>query len=169
MGFLFVTTVGIVPQWFLKRRSFANSIATGGSGIEGLIYSLGTNSMIQTIGVPWAFRVLAIVCCGVNLICTLLLRDRNKSTGAVLLAFDTEIFRRPEFLVLLTWGIFSMLGYVALLFSLPDFAVSVGLSSQQGSIVGALLNLGQGELRPKSVSQGSRFVHLEVWILLMRQ
>jgi len=27
MGFLFVTSVGVVPQWFSKRRSFANSIA----------------------------------------------------------------------------------------------------------------------------------------------
>ena len=163
MGFLFVTSVGIVPQWFLKRRSFANSIATGGSGIGGMIYSLGTSSMIQTIGVPWAFRVLAIVCCMVNLVCTFLIRDRNKSTGAVLLAFDIKLFRRPEFLVLLTWGIFSMLGYVALLFSLPDFAVSIGLSSQQGSIVGALLNLGQGELSHDSLFKRPCFVHIEMW------
>ena len=45
MGFLFVASVGIVPQWFFKKRSFANSIAAAGSGIGGLIYSLGTNAM----------------------------------------------------------------------------------------------------------------------------
>jgi hypothetical protein len=49
MGFLFVSSVGVVPQWFSKRRSFANSIAAAGSGIGGLIYSLGTNAMIQSI------------------------------------------------------------------------------------------------------------------------
>ena len=41
-----------------------------------------------------------------------------------------------------------MLGYVVLLFSLPNFVVSVGLTAQQGSIIGALLNLGQGIGRP---------------------
>lgn len=41
-----------------------------------------------------------------------------------------------------------MLGYVVLLFSLPNYVVSVGLTARQGSIVGALLNLGQGIGRP---------------------
>jgi MFS family permease len=37
-----------------------------------------------------------------------------------------------------------MLGYIVLLFSLPNYARSVGLSAHQGSVVGAVLNLGQG-------------------------
>lgn len=41
-----------------------------------------------------------------------------------------------------------MLGYVAVLFSVANFALSVGLTSHQGSIVSALLNLGQGLGRP---------------------
>jgi len=41
-----------------------------------------------------------------------------------------------------------MLGYIVLLFSLPNYANSVGLTSKQGAIVGALLNLGQGLGRP---------------------
>ena len=35
-----------------------------------------------------------------------------------------------------------------LLFSLPNYALSIGLSAKQGSIIGALLNLGQGIGRP---------------------
>lgn len=49
-----------------------------------------------------------------------------------------------EFLLMLGWGFFSMLGYIVLLFSLPNYARSIGLSAQQGSVIGALLNLGQG-------------------------
>ena len=41
-----------------------------------------------------------------------------------------------------------MLGYVALLFSVANFALSVGLTPHQGSIASALLNLGQGLGRP---------------------
>jgi len=64
------------------------------------------------------------------------------------MAFDFRLFKRPEFLLLLGWGFFSMLGYIVLLFSLPNYARSVGLSAQQGSVVGAMLNLGQGLGRP---------------------
>jgi MFS family permease len=146
MGFLFVASVGIVPQWFSKRRSFANSIAAAGSGIGAIIYSLGANAMIETIGLGWGFRVLAIVTASVNTICTLLVRDRNKAVGARFVAFDARLFKRVEFLLLLGWGFFSMLGYIVLLFSLPNYAKSIGLSAQKGSVIGALLNLGQGKV-----------------------
>jgi len=102
--------VGIVPQWFDKKRSFANSIGTAGSGFGGLTYSLATNAMIQTIGLGWAFRVLALVSCGVCLVCTILIKDRNKSVGSVHMAFDMRLFKRLEFWLLLGWGFFSMLG-----------------------------------------------------------
>ena len=46
------------------------------------------------------------------------------------------------------WAFFSILGYVVLLFSLPSYVVSVGLDQQQGAVIGALLNLGQGLGRP---------------------
>jgi cyanate permease len=66
--------------------------------------------------------------------------------GSVQLAFDFRLFKRMEFLLLLGWGFFSMLGYIVLLFSLPNYARSIGLSAQQGSVIGALLNLGQGRI-----------------------
>jgi hypothetical protein len=136
----------VVPQWFSKKRSFANSIATAGSGIGGLTYSLATNAMIQSISLGWAFRVLAIVAFAVNTICTIMIRDRNKAVGSIQMAFDTRLFKRVEFLLLIGWGFLSILGYIVLLFSLPDYATSIGLSAEKGSVIGALLNLGQGEL-----------------------
>ena len=148
MGFLFVGSVGIIPQWFTTKRSLANGIGTAGSGLGGMMYSLATNAMIESLGVEWAFRILGILACAVNVVCALLIRDRNKAIGAVQLAFDYTLFKKPEFWLLLGWGFFSMMGYITLLFSLPSYAVSIGLTSQQGSIVGAMLNLGQGLGRP---------------------
>lgn len=143
MGFLFVGSVGVVPQWFTTRRSFANGIAASGSGLGGLTYSLATNAMIERIGLGWAFRVLGLCACGVNTVCALLIRDRNKHIGSSQLAFDYRLFKRPEFLLLMGFGFLSMLGYIVLLFSLPNYATSIGLSAHQGSVVGAVLNLGQ--------------------------
>ncbi|KAH0401762.1 putative monocarboxylate transporter, partial [Aureobasidium melanogenum] len=148
MGFLFVGSVGIVPQWFTTKRSLANGIATAGSGLGGLIYSLATGAMIPSIGLAWAFRVLGIVACVVNGICAMLVKDRNKAIGSSQLAFDAQLFKRTEYLLLLGFGWFSMLAYVVLLFSLANFARSVGLTASQASTVSAILNLGQAVGRP---------------------
>ncbi|EXJ77382.1 hypothetical protein A1O3_09608 [Capronia epimyces CBS 606.96] len=148
MGFLFVGSVGIIPQWFDKKRSVANAIAAAGSGLGGLMYSLVTQRVIDTMGLPWAFRVLGICSFAVNLTASNLIRDRNKQTGSRHRALDTKILRRPEFLFLQGWSWFSMLGYTILLFSLPAYGRSIGLTAQQSSIVGAVLNLGQMLGRP---------------------
>ena len=148
IGFLFVGSVGVVPQWFTKRRSLANGMATGGSGIGGLMYSLATQAMIDSVGIAWAFRILGILAFTVNFICAILIKDRNKTIGSRNIAFDQALFARKEFLLTLGWGFLSMLGYVVLLFSLPNYAVSIGLSPSQGALIGALLNLGQGLGRP---------------------
>ncbi|KAJ5280977.1 hypothetical protein N7478_006349 [Penicillium angulare] len=148
MGFLFVGSVGIAPQWFQKRRGVAMGITASGSGLGGLMYSLAVGAIIPRYGLGWAFRILGIISCVVNVVCANLLRDRNKLVGSRFSPFHAPLLRKPEFILFLGWGFFSMLGYVALLFSVANFALSVGLSAHQGSVVSALLNLGQGLGRP---------------------
>lgn len=141
-------SVGIIPQWFTTKRSLANGCAAGGSGLGGLTYSLATGVMIPQIGLPWTFRVLGIISFVVNLTCAMLIKDRNKIIGAKQVPFDYKLFMRWEYVLMEAWAFFSILGYVVLLFSLPSYVVSVGLDQQQGAVIGALLNLGQGLGRP---------------------
>ncbi|KAI9734900.1 MAG: hypothetical protein M1834_001980 [Cirrosporium novae-zelandiae] len=148
MGFLFTGSISVPSQWFTTRRNIANGIATGGSGIGAMVYNLATGAMIENIGLPWAFRVLGILSFTCNFISGILIRDRNKAIGVSTAPFSYKLFRRLEFNLYLAWGISYILGYVVLLFSLPSYATSIGLSTQQGSIIGALLNLGQGIGRP---------------------
>lgn len=148
MGLLFVGSVGIIPQWFTTKRSLANGVSTAGSGFGGLVYSLAANAIIKRIGLAWAFRILGIVSGVANAISAILLKDRNVAVGSVQVPFDLSLFKRMEYWLLLGWACFSMLGYVAVLFSLPSYAISVGLSAQQASVVGAILNLGQMIGRP---------------------
>lgn len=148
MGFLFVGSVTIAPQWFTTRRSLANGISAAGSGIGGLMYSLSTQAMIRNIGLPWAFRILGIIACVVNVVAAMLVKDRNKQIGSSQLSFDHRLFKKIEFWLLLAFGFLSMLSYIVLLFSLPNYARTVGMTAQQGSIIGAVLNLGQALGRP---------------------
>lgn len=148
MGFLFVGSVGIPAQWFTKRRSIANAICAAGSGCGGLVWSLSTQAMIDNLGLPWAFRILGIVSCVVNLTASNIIKDRNKQVGAKNKSFDFDLLKRPEFWLVQAWSWFSMFGYVTVLFSLPAYARQIGLTAQQGSIIGAIFNLGQMMGRP---------------------
>ncbi|KAI9172252.1 putative transporter MCH2 [Paramyrothecium foliicola] len=148
MGFLFVPSVAIVPQWFLKRRSLANGISTSGSGLGGLLYSLATGAMIRNLGLAWAFRILGILAFVVNLVCTIIIKDRNKAVGTRQVAFDMSLFKRPEYLLLLAFGWFSILGYIVLIFSLASYANYIGLDASDAALVSAMINLGQAVGRP---------------------
>lgn len=148
MGFLFVGTSGIPAQWFWRKRSLANGITAAGSGFGGLIYSLITNVMLENIGLRWTFRALGIICLTMTVTAANLLRDRNKAVGSQHRALQVSKFRQPKFDIFVIWGFFSMLGYVVLIFTLPDYAQAAGLSSHQGSIASAMLNLGQCIGRP---------------------
>ncbi|TGO53479.1 hypothetical protein BOTNAR_0294g00100 [Botryotinia narcissicola] len=148
MGMQFSTTVGIIPQWFARRRSLANGMGTAGSGIGGLIYSLASSALIQRWGTGWAFRILAIASAAARGLSAIMIKDCNKAIGAIQVAFHTGLLKRPEFLLTLVWGCLSVLGYVALLFSIPAYAKTVGLTVSQGSILGAMFNLGGGVGRP---------------------
>ncbi|KAK4101754.1 MFS general substrate transporter [Parathielavia hyrcaniae] len=162
LGFCFTSSVGVVPQWFTKRRSFANSVATCGSGFGGLTYSLATNAMISNLGLAWSFRILAILAFVVNGACSLVLRDRNKAVGAVHAPFHKDLFKLFEFWLYVGWGFFSLLGYVIVVFSLTDYAQSVGFSASQGSLAAAIFNLSQGVGRPLIGLASDRFGRLNV-------
>lgn len=162
LGFLFSSSVGTISQWFSVKRSMANGITAAGSGIGGLIFSLSIQSMIQSLGVAWAFRIVAICTFCVNSICTILIRDRNKIINPNQRAFDFTLLKRFEFLLLLAWGFFSMLGYIVILFSLPDYAASVGMTKRQGSILTAMLNLGMAFGRPLVGISSDRFGRINI-------
>lgn len=149
MGSCFVGSVDVVSHWFHKRRSLVNGITAAGAGLGGLVYSLAAGSMLIHLGFAWTMRILGIVSFVVNLICGNLLRipSPTKPNGNAS-AFGLSALRDIRFTLLLIWGILSVLAYVALLFSLSSYSVSVGLTQSQASVVSAILNLGQAFGRP---------------------
>lgn len=148
MGFLYVGSLGILPQWFTTRRSLAQGIAASGAGIGGIIYNLVTNVLNESLGWRWALRVLAASGFAVNLVCALVLRDRNKQIKPSLVIFDWRKLGRYEILLIVAWGALSELGYIALYYSMPSYAASIGLSAKQGSIAGTMVSVGLAIGRP---------------------
>ena len=142
LGFLYVGSSNIIPQWFSKRRSLANGISTAGAPFGGIVYSLAISSMLEGSGPALTFRILAICAFIANLVAIVLLHDRNKLQQPNQSAFNYDLFKRLEIWLVVGWGCLSELGYTVLLYSLPNYARRIGLNAHQSSIVGALINLG---------------------------
>ncbi|KAF8475464.1 major facilitator superfamily domain-containing protein [Kalaharituber pfeilii] len=149
LGLLYTSSIGTISQWFSSKRSIANGLAAAGSGVGGIAFSIGINAAIEQISLAWSFRVTAICVCAVNILVTLLIRDRNASIHPTHNSFDIDLLRRiPNLGFVLAWGFFSLLGYVMILFSLADYARSIGLTTGQASIVASMLSLGMMFGRP---------------------
>ncbi|KAE8156157.1 major facilitator superfamily domain-containing protein [Aspergillus tamarii] len=150
VGFLFIPTAAVVPQWFTTKRSLASGISLSGAGLGGLIYSLATGAMIRNLGLQWAFRILGIIGFIVNTTCTLLIKDRNSRTTGVnkQTSMNLTLLHKGEYQLLLGFSSFTMLGYFVLMYSLANYANEIGLNASQASIITAIFNLGQAVGRP---------------------
>ena len=162
VGFTYIPSIAILSQWFQEKRSLANGISAAGSGIGGLIFSFGTAAMIEHISLAWSYRISAIVCGGMNFIAAILIRNRNESVKPPQRGFDTKLLGRYDVFLLLAWACISMLGYITLLFSLPDFSRSIGLDSSQAANIAAFLNLGTAIGRPFVGIMSDRYGRLEI-------
>ncbi|OQN99786.1 hypothetical protein B0A48_14556 [Cryoendolithus antarcticus] len=163
IGAIFIPSVQVVPQWFLKRRSLAGGIASAGSGFGGLAFSLGTDAMIRHLSIAWALRITGLVAFVGNLVGTLLIRDRNASIKPPQLGFATHLLRRYDCLLLLFWGATNLLGYMVILYSVSSYATQVvHLSQAKAGILTAVLNLGTAFGRPASGLLADRYGRVEV-------
>jgi MFS family permease len=163
VGTLFIPSVQVLPQWFLRRRSLAGGIASCGSGFGGLAFSLGTAAMIQHISLAWALRITGLIGFAGNLVGALLVRDRNHIIKPPQLGFATHLLRRYDCVLLLAWAFVNLLGYMVILYSLSSYAVQVvKLTQSQAGILTAVLNLGTGVGRPCIGVLSDRLGRIEV-------
>lgn len=163
LGFLYITAAPILGQWFLKKRSLAVGIAASGAGFGGLAYNLAAGAGVETLGVQWTYRVLAFCTLVVNLICSILIKDRNTAVKPQKRGLQNlREFKHISLVLVTLWGTFTELGYIVLLYSLPDYAQSIGLTAKQGSVVGAVLNLGLAFGRPAVGLLSDKFGRIDV-------
>ena len=148
VGFTYIPSIAILSQWFSSRRSLANDISAAGSGVGGLVFSLAVRAAIKNISLAWSLRMTGLVSGFMNVLATIALRSRNHVVQPTQLPFDTVLLRRYDVILVLAWAFVSMLGYITLLFSMSDFARSIGLDDFQAASVTAFLNLGTALGRP---------------------
>ncbi|KMU77657.1 hypothetical protein CISG_01414 [Coccidioides immitis RMSCC 3703] len=162
IGLVYIPNVAIISQWFDKKRSLANGICGAGSGLGGLMFSFTTEAVIRKLSLSWAFRITAIVVTVMLSISIALIKHRNEAIQPPQRGFDTKLLRRTDVLLVVSWAFVSMFGYMTLLYSLPDYARSIGLSKPQAASVNAMLNLGTAIGRPLIGISSDRFGRVQV-------
>ena len=144
----------------------ANGITTAGTGLGGIIFSLGTSAMIYGISVQWSLRINAVITLIMTSAAIFIIKDRNNIVQPKQHPFDTELLRRGDVWLLLMWAFFGMFGYITLLYSLPDFALSIKLSKSQATEVITLLHLGTAVGRPFIGVLSDRYGRIKVAAML---
>lgn len=138
----------IVPQWFGKKRSLAMGIGSAGSGVGGILFNLAMQKIVEVNSVRWALRAQAIICLVINMTCAILMKSRGHKYKAEFHAVDFQLMKLYCFWLHIAWLVFSIFGYYGVQTTLGDATVTLGYSSYQASIAGALCNVGAVVGRP---------------------
>ncbi|KFY86694.1 hypothetical protein V500_07462 [Pseudogymnoascus sp. VKM F-4518 (FW-2643)] len=60
-GCLFTPAISLVGQYFSTKRGLATGIAAAGSSVGGIIFPVVISRLIDSVGFPWAMRVMAFI------------------------------------------------------------------------------------------------------------
>ncbi len=104
--------------------------------------------MIENISLAWSLRITGVVAFSMLVIAIALTRDRNHIIMPEQHPFDVRLLFRFDVWLLLVWAFLSTLGQITLLYSLPDFALSIRLTQSQSTEVILFLTLGTAVGRP---------------------
>ncbi|CUM65811.1 uncharacterized protein PRCAT00003459001 [Priceomyces carsonii] len=132
----------LVSPWFSKRRVLANGLSVMGSGAGGVTFIMGMYKVMEIRSVHWALRAQAIISASLVTIAVMCVRTRSKHSKIIFTPFDLETIKCAGFWLLCFYNITCVLGYVIVLYSMSNYARSLGYSEYQGAIVSTMVQVG---------------------------
>lgn len=135
---VYMSMMGVAPQWFTKRRGLALGIIASGSGIGGLAIPNIMNAINSSLGSAWTYRILGFICLFCDIWACLLVRARNpgpRTRKRFSQMIDIRVLKNTDFLLFCLGSNIGILGYFVPYFYLPSYATYIGLSDSQGSAV----------------------------------
>ncbi|GME83504.1 unnamed protein product [Ambrosiozyma monospora] len=146
MALICIANINIVPQWFAGGKGGKRNVAMGfvaaGSGIGGIVYNAGLQPLLKNHGYHWSLRTQSIMCAVLNCVALCLIKSRNKHIKPIYKVFDTQIWTNFGCICLILWEMFTLFGYVTLMYNLGDFTRSLGYDSKHASTVSTMTSVG---------------------------
>jgi MFS transporter, OFA family, oxalate/formate antiporter len=154
MGGLFVVSFATIPLWFERRRGTASGIASAGLGIGMVVFPLGADVLITSIGWRQAMLAIALTVAVLCTIFTAFFVDRPADVGAnpnvefeegespfetteeqtddpTRLAATNTVTSAPFLFVFLGWVLLSAPVYI-IISHLVSYATLVGFGRSEG-------------------------------------
>ena len=146
VGFSYVTTVGTVQRWFVRRRGLASGFAVAGIGAGTVAMPIAAAALIEA----WDWRTayismgIATLVCGLAAAAFLVHSPergaRPSATGEGMTA--AEAIRTRPFLLIFTGYLFSSFGNFVPLVHLVPYAADRGIDAPTGALLLGLIGVG---------------------------
>jgi MFS family permease len=128
-GLMFVPVVSLIPTWFSTKIGLAVGIATSGSSLGGVIYSIVLYRLISQIGFPWAVRCVGFIALATFIIPLAAFRMRVHAPKPRAMV-DWAAFRDKSFMIF-TLGVFiCFVGQGVLLFYVSFYPADRGFTDE---------------------------------------
>ncbi|KAI8865960.1 MFS general substrate transporter, partial [Ramicandelaber brevisporus] len=134
--------VAVPSYWFSRRRGLATGIVFAGSGLGGLALAPITQALINSVGVYWTLRVLALLVAVLAGTSSLFLRQYSSHRGRQKKMYDFTKLRDIRFIYLLLASIFSSVAYFIPFMFIPIQATRLGYSTSSASALVSVINAG---------------------------
>ncbi|OBZ87742.1 putative transporter ESBP6 [Choanephora cucurbitarum] len=138
-AFIYVSIMGVAPQWFSRRRGLALGIIASGSGIGGLAIPFIMTAVNQQLGPAWSYRILGFVCLFCDVVACLTIRERvplpRKRLSQMI---NFSVMKDARFVLFVVASNIGLFGYFIPYFFLPSYATYIGLSETEGSALVAV-------------------------------
>lgn len=148
IGMVFVPANATLPLWFVKRRGMANGIFTSGAGMGSILFSLSVQTLIDRVSLPWAQRYVGLMTCGFCLLSGIFIKERKGVYKRKIKPYESSLLHRPDLWIATFWGVITLICYGIVLYTMAPYAVSVGLTHHQGSVLSAVVSTGLVVGRP---------------------
>lgn len=134
----FMACSSLPSQYFKRRRGVANGLVFAGNGLGGGVISITLNSLIDRVGIAWAFRILGLSTWVVAIPAALLLKERTRRSAVTV---EWGLFRDPKFVLLFLGSGIATFPLLVPPFFIPLYANSIGASASLASGLLATFNL----------------------------
>ncbi|KAH0489774.1 hypothetical protein TgHK011_001272 [Trichoderma gracile] len=129
---LVFAVISTVPsQYFSSKRGLANGFMFAGSGFGGAAISFALDSLIQKLGVAWAYRILGLMTLSTGLPAAWLMKERIPVGRREFI--EWELFKSPTFVLVFIGSAIGTFPLFVPPFFIPLYTRSLGFSTNVGA------------------------------------
>ncbi|RHZ54816.1 hypothetical protein CDV55_102574 [Aspergillus turcosus] len=139
-GFTMAPSMAATPQYFKEKRGAAMGIAIAGSSLGGVVLPIAANRFLTrtNLGFGWSIRIIGFIIMGLLIPSCLSIKARLPPRKSNF--FLPSAFKEPVYTLLVACMFFLFLSMFPLLFLIPSYALSQGMSTSLAFYTQSILN-----------------------------